>query len=175
MKEKIQNFISVYGLDGILLIALGIFMMIWPRASLRVVCILIGVILIILGAARLLQHFSPKYEDESRYSLLIGIIQLVLGIALIAASGFFITIFPVLAGIVMLYGCIMMFMKAYNLRDIKGSAYYSSLIFAIVILIVGIIMIINPVGTISFIVRMAGLGLVIEGISMVLLMRKKSR
>ena len=174
MKEKIQNFISVYGLDGILLIALGIFMLIWPKASLKIICIIIGIILLILGAAKLIQHFSSKYVEESKSDLPVGIIEGILGICLIIFSGFFIKLFPVIAGIILLYGCVMMFLKVYNLRDVKDSTFYSSLIFGIVTLIVGLIMIFNPGGTMAFIVRMAGLGLLIVGIYM-LVMKKKNQ
>ena len=94
-----------------------------------------------------------------------GMVQLVLGILLIVISRFFVSVFLILAGLVMIIGCIMMFRRAWELRDVKGKDFVFSILIGVLILALGIVMIINPVGTAAFVIQLCGVALMIVGIS----------
>ena len=163
--NKIRSMIHNIRYQGIFLLIIGLFMLLWPNTSLKILCIVIGVILILFGLADLIQYVR-KTEPTST-TLTKGIIQLVIGILLIVISNFFVSILLILAGIALLYGCYRMFRKAYELRNIRGKDFYVSLIPAILILILAIVMIFNPVGTAAFIVQLVGAAVIIEGLFMV--------
>lgn len=157
MKETIQQMLKNYWVDGVILLILGLIMLLWPGAALKIVCILVGIALLVLGGLKLLDYYKYKGSGKNNDSdLPVGIIQMVAGLLLIILGSFFIAVFFILAGIAMLAGCILMFMRAYQLRNERGTDFITSIIIGVIILIVGIIMIINPAGTAQFLVQMVG-------------------
>ena len=167
MKETIESGVRNNKVNGIIMIILGLIMLLWPGAAMKIVCIVIGVVLIAMGGIRLLTYFNGRKRGiENQSDLTIGIIEVIVGIALIIISGFFISVFFILAGMAMLYLCYRMFRQAYELRQIRGSAFFMSLGVGIIVLVLGILMIINPVGTATFIVQLAGVAMIIAGLAM---------
>ena len=173
MSEKIKTAIKNHGLDGILLIVAGLIMLLWPEASLRILCIVMGIILIIIGAINLLSYFFNKYAEVKKDTLIYSSAAVVLGILMIVLSRFFVSVFLVIVGLVLLFGCFMLFRRAYQLRDVKDKDFVVSLVLGIVILILGVVMIINPVGTGSFVVRLIGIALIIMGIAALFTFRNR--
>jgi len=165
VKEKLDNLVKNNKVTGIVLIIFGLIMLLWPNAAMKILCIVIGIILIALGGIRLLTYYNNKKTGlENRNELTLGLIMAVLGIILIVISRFFISVFFVLAGLAMLFICIRMFRQAYELRYEKGSSFAVSLIIGILVLALGIVMIINPVGTAAFLVQLGGIALIIAGL-----------
>jgi len=173
MSEKIKTALKTHGLDGILLILAGLIMLIWPEASLKILCIVMGIILIIIGGINLLSYFFNKYAEVNKNALIYSTVAVILGILMIVLSRFFVSVFLVIVGLLLLFGCFMLFRRAYQLRDVKDKDFIISLVLGIVILILGIVMIINPVGTGSFVVRLIGIALIIMGIAALVMFRNR--
>lgn len=166
ISEKIQTIVKNHIFEGIVLLLIGLFLLLWPQASLKILCIVIGAFLIILGGIRLIGELRNKDGSTSQYSFPFAVFLLILGILLIVLSRFFVSVILILTGLVLLFGCIMMFKNAYDQRQIRGQGFYLSLIPAVLILILAIVMIINPVGTASFVIQMVGVAVIIEGLFM---------
>jgi len=165
MTEKIKDVAIRYRLNGIILILIGLFMLLWPEPSLKILCVIVGIILIISGALTLIHYYQTKALNPEQKDMVTGIIQLVIGILLIVISRFFVSVFLILAGLVMIVGCIAMFRRAWELRDAKGKDFVFSILIGVLILALGIVMIINPVGTAAFVIQLCGVALMIVGIS----------
>ena len=164
MSDNMKEIALRYRLNGIILILIGLFMLLWPEASLKILCIAVGVILIVSGALSLAALYRERSLGVERGRLISGIAYLVIGILLIVISRFFVSVFLILAGIVLLGACGMLYYRAWQMRYEKGKNFIVSLIVASLILILGIVMIINPVGTAAFVIQLCGAALIIVGI-----------
>lgn len=175
MYEKIQQVLKNSWFDGILVVILGLIMLCWPTAAMKIVCIIAGIFLILLGGSKLLGHYSGKNAGSRDNSFSIGLIQLILGVVLLILGIFFIAVFFVIVGLAMIAVCIMLFRQAYLQREQKGPEFIASIVIGAIILIIGVIMIINPTGTASFLVQMAGIAAIIIGIYMLYTAYKEKR
>ena len=163
MERILQNRIAA----SIVILVLGLFMLLWPETALKIMCNVIGVILILAGIFMLVNNYKGTKKPQIRFSSpVLGIVMIVAGIAVIVISRFFVSAVFVIIGLAMLAGCAALFIKAYRLHDIKGRDFFTSLVAGGIILILGIVMIINPVGTASFLIQLAGVAFMIAGIAM---------
>ena len=165
MDKKISSVFKSYVVDGLLLIALGIAMLVWPQESLKILCYVIGAVFAVMGIIKIIAFFAKKSKNSS--GMFVGLLQIAIGCALIFASDFFIAFFTYITAFILLYGAIMMFINAYNLRKVFGMMFMFSLIFAVVTLIFAIIILTNP----PFFIILGGIALIIEGIAMVVVLR----
>ena len=167
MSDKVKDVAIRYRLNGIILILIGLFMLLWPEASLKILCIIVGVVLIVSGIIRLVNYFQNKALNPDQKDMITGIVLMVVGVLLIVISRFFVLVFLILAGIVLVIGCIMMFVRAWQMREEKGKDFVLSIVIGALILILGIVMIINPVGTAAFVIQLCGVALMIVGFAAV--------
>ena len=166
-RQAAKNYLT----DGIILILLGIAMLIWPQTSLKVLCVLIGAVLVCMGALRTASFFSNRGNDRKAEDLISGAIMLVLGLAFIFRSTFFIGAFQFVTGILLLYGAFLMLTQAWMLRGQKGKLFTLSMVFGIATAVLAVIILLNPVAFASFITQLHGISLIVEGLSMVLVLR----
>lgn len=165
MAKKITTMFKSYVFDGLLLILLGVAMLIWPEESLKIPCVIIGAVLAIMGLIKVIAFIAKKSKGSSGFW--VGIAQIAVGCAFIFASDFFISFFHYIIAFILLYGAVMMFINAFNLRKVFGMMFLASLIFAIITTILAIVIIINP----FIFVQLRGIALIIEGLAMVIVLR----
>ncbi len=161
-----------YFLDGVLLVLLGLAMLLWPGESLRVLCTGIGIALAALGLIKLIVFLAGRGGERSAGDLLVGLIQIALGAALILRADFFIGIFQIVTGVLLLYGSILMFVQAFLLRRTRGVLFVLALVFACVTAVLAVVILLNPVQFAAFITQLHGVSLIVEGAGMILVMRR---
>ena len=171
MQSRIKNAFKSYLFDGLLLVALGVVMLIWPEDALRILCIGGGILLIVLGLIKSIVFFASQ-EDRSVPGLIIGIAEIPLGIALIIKSDFFITAFQFITGIILIYGSGLMFIRAFALRREKGPIFAASIVFGILILVFAALILLNPWKSAAFITQLHAVALILEGLSMIIVMAR---
>ena len=165
MAKKITSMFKSYVFDGVLLIALGIAMLIWPQESLKTLCYVIGAVFAAMGIIKVIAFLAKKSKNSS--GMFVGLLQIAIGCALIFASDFFISFFHFITAFILLYGAIMMFINAFNLRKVFGMMFMISLIFAVITLVFAIIILTNP----AFLIQLGGIALIVEGLAMVVVLR----
>lgn len=171
MQSRIKNAFKSYLFDGLLLVALGVVMLIWPEDALKILCIGGGILLIVLGLIKSIVFFANK-EDHSVPGLIIGIAEIALGIALIIKWDFFITAFQFITGIILIYGSGLMFIRAFALRREKGPIFAASIVFGILILVFAALILLNPLKFAAFITQLHAVALILEGLSMIIVMAR---
>lgn len=171
IKYEKRNFLRSYIFDGIILALLGIAMLVWPDNALKVLCVVVGGLVAVMGFIKFAFFLANNKAVRKTSDLIIGIIQIALGIALIIASDFFISLFFVVAGIILVYGALLMFIRAFQLLKVKGWLFALSLIFAVVTLAFAVIIFINPIQFAEFVTRIQGAALIIEGIGMIIVLK----
>ena len=152
---------------------MGILILIWPGATPTILCIVTAVILVILGLIKTISFFINKNGERKALDLLLGLILLAIGIVILVKTDFFMGFFHVIAAVLMIYGCILMLVQAYDLRKRKGTRFVASIIFAVVTLVLAVLMLIKPAFISSVMAQVTGIALVVEGLAIIVVLRKE--
>ena len=165
MKKIIKNYIT----DAVLLILLGLILLIKPGATLEVSCRIIGAVLLVLGAVKLLQFFLTKdKKNRSIPSLIIGVVQILLGICLLASPGFFISFVPTVAAIVIAYGAIVSLIQAIRAKKHGAKGSVAAIVLALITLALAVIVILHPAAFSAIIMQIIGVSLIVEGVTLII-------
>ena len=73
----------------------------------------------------------------------------------------------VITGILLIYGAVMMFIRAYRLRSSRGPIFTLVILFGILDLLLGITILINPVIFAEVITQLEGISLIVGGVGMI--------
>ena len=163
MKKLIRNYIT----DAVLLILLGLILLFKPGGTLDFFCKILGIVLLVLGAVKALQFFITKDKSNKRVpSLLVGAIQVIFGIWLLANPGFFISFLPTVAGVVIAYGAIISIIQAIKAKKAGASGATLAIICSAITLLLAIIVILHPVAISAIMIQLIGMSLIVEGITL---------
>lgn len=161
MKSFLMFFDRSYGYSRAVLAAiLGIVLIIWPGTAVRTIIIVIGAVLMLLGAVSLI--FSKKPEEGQNRSLLSlnGMASLIFGLILVIFPTFF-------AGIIMfLFGAILLIVgvsEVANLISVRRETKAPASLFLgpIITTACGIVIFFNPFSTIEWLFIFFGISLLV--------------
>ncbi len=153
-------------LAGILCIALGIAVFVFPLESYVTLSILAGVLMLVVGAAQLIiASTSGNYLTMRGYMLVGGVIDLILGLLLCIYPGVTMALLPIMLGIWMMYHSFMIISFGGDLDtfNMKGSAI--TIVGGVILLALSFIVLVNPFSTgVAAVVILAGIGLLVFGL-----------
>lgn len=163
MFEKIKsNFTWV----SIIYVVLGLVLLFWPAASMLVICRLFGTALMIFGVVKLVMHVISGGDEFIAYAdVSTGVIAAVLGLLLLVRPQMFISILPMLLGILIVVDSAMRVQSTWALRKVGYGRWWIELIFAAVTLVLGILLVVNPFEGMSMAVSIMGAFLLLDGIA----------
>ena len=147
-------------------------MIIWSAYVPAILCYAIGALLAVIGLVKVFGFIATKADDRDPTNLLGGIAQAALGAVMIFEQSTFETLLQFIIGVILIYGTILLFLRAFALREIKGPFYISTLVFGCVTAILAIVVFVNPEGLLSFIHVVYGVSLILEGLFLILAMRR---
>ncbi len=174
--EKVSNALKNYIVDAILLIALGLVMVIWPQWSLQIIFKWAGIGLIVTGLIKAVVYFGKKDKNERNTSdLLVGIVQLAVGIFSAAKAEFLASHFPIAAAILLAYGAIVMIVRAVRMKDGNQKSFILSLVLGIVTLILAVVVFVHPAMLANLMTQTAGIAMIVEGISLLIVMAQQEK
>ena len=171
MKDALKSYLF----DGILLILLGLVLLIFPDTSLSTFCMVAGVVLAIMGLVKIIFFAANLGGVRRGVDIPIGLAQIALGVALIVKPGFFISLFQIVVGVILVYGSLLMVTRAFRLREVRGPLFTLSIVFGVLTLVLGVVILVNPAQTAAFIVQLMGAALVVEGLSLVIVMHSAKK
>ena len=150
---------------GILCLALGIAVFVFPFESYVALSILTGVVMLILGAAQLIiASTSGNYLTMRGYMLVGGLIDLILGLLLCVYPGVTMALLPVMLGIWMMYHSFMIIAFGGDLETFKVKGSFWTVIGGVVLLALSLIVLVNPFSAgVAAVVVLAGIGLLVFG------------
>lgn len=153
-------------LAGILCIALAIAVFIFPLESYVTISILLGVVMLIAGAAQLIIAVtSGNYLAVRGYAIVGGILDVLLGIFMCVYPGVTLVVLPIVAGIWIMYRSFMILAFASDLSTFRLGGSEWAICGGILLLILSILVLVNPFGAgIATVVVIAGLGLLVLGL-----------
>lgn len=152
-------------LAGILCLALGIAVFVFPFESYVALSILTGVVMLILGAAQLIvASTSGNYLTMRGYMLVGGLIDLLLGLLLCVYPGVTMALMPVMLGIWMMYHSFMIIAFGGDLETFRVKGSFWTVIGGVVLLALSLIVLVNPFSAgVAAVVVLAGIGLLVFG------------
>lgn len=158
-----------YLVDAVLLIGAGIFLVLRPASTLAFSFQALGVLLMVLGAVKVLQYFLER-EPEFRNSaaLGIGILQLAAGIFLFANPAVLIGFFPFVVGLVICYGALLSLIQGIRAMRLGVPGAGLAIGCALVTLLMAVVVILHPEVISEILVQFTGVSLIAEGITILI-------
>lgn len=152
-------------LAGILCIAAGLVVFIFPMQSYLTLAILFGILMILVGAAQLvIASTSGNYLAMKGYMIAGGILDLFLGLFLCVYPSVTVLLIPIMLGIWLMYHSFMMIAFAGDLDtfNVNGSGW---VVFGgILLLILSVLVLVNPFSAgIATVIVFTGIGLILLG------------
>ena len=152
-------------LAGILCIAAGLVVFIFPMQSYVTLAILFGILMILVGAAQLvIASASGNYLAMKGYVIAGGVLDLFLGIFLCIYPSVTVLLIPIMLGIWLMYHSFMMIAFGGDLDtfNVGGSGW---VVFGgILLLILSILVLVNPFSAgIATVIVFTGIGLILFG------------
>ena len=161
-------------LAGVLCIAAGIAVFAFPLESYVTLSLLFGVLLLVVGVAKLIAaSTSGNYFMMRGYVIVGGVLDLILGLFLCFSPGVTLMLLPIMMGFWMMYNSFILigFSGDFETFGVPGSGWLVA--GGILLLILSILVLVNPLGAgIATVVVLAGVGLIVLGILLCVLSMK---
>lgn len=164
MSRFLNNLKKDVVLFSILYIIVGAIFLFYPEMSANIIAYILGGTIIAFGISKLIVY--RKYSElvfGGRLDLLIGAVALGVGIFIVFNPKIVISILPFIAGIFMIIEALSLLQNTGKLKEHKNK-YNTSLVLAVVLLIGGIIVLINPFKTATTILMFIGIFFIYDGV-----------
>lgn len=162
MNEYIKKYEKSSILESILMVILSIFLILEPIKTLTTVLWIFGIVMTVLGIVSVVSYFSLE-KDYKLFSLsfIEGLLQMIAGLLIIFKAESLTTVLPVLIGIWIIVKNMIRLQLAMNLSTIPESKWGLLFLVAILSILLGIIIIIDPFTSVLTITMIAGISLLI--------------
>lgn len=162
LNEFKNNFIFV----SIAFFVLGILLVVFPEISGLVISYICATALTVIGIIHIADYFRKKNgEIFYNFTLARGIIEVVIGIFIFIQPKVFLSIFPIVLGIIVLIDGVIKVQNAINLKRCGNSTWWSVLALAVIGIILGALMIINPFTSTKVLFIFLGIALIVSAVS----------
>ena len=132
-------------LMSLLYIGLGIFLLLGPGMALNIVCYALGGVVLACAAVQLVRYFTAERGlFQSQLTLIFGLVCLGLGVFLLIRSDIVVRILPVVFGLFVLFDSLGRVQNALELRRCGYSNWKVFLALALLSVVLGVVMILNP-------------------------------
>ena len=146
MQDMFKKVFRMSLISSVLFLIFGVLLIIQTENVIKTISIIIGGLLLIIGIFPIINYFKNRNQNVfSSAGLLYGIFSVVAGIIIIVNKNLLATIIPVLTGVWMIINSVNKIQLSMELRDRKVSSWIVSFVFAILILVGGALLIINPI------------------------------
>ena len=147
-------------LMSLLYLALGIFLLMVPGTALNVVCYALGGVVLACAAVQLVRYFVV---ERGVFQSQLTLICLALGAFLIIRSDVVVRVLPIVFGLFVIFDSLGRIQNALELRRCEYSSWKVFLLLAVLSVVLGIVMVVDPFGTMETLVMAIGLILILEG------------
>lgn len=162
----LKTFKNSYIFTCIIYMIVGLVLLFFPEMSLKVVCVILGIFILLYGLLKIAAFFRNKADGfPFRFDLIIGIIFSVIGGFLLLRHEIIVSMFPVVMGTYIIFDSFFNFRQAFMLKNAGYLNWWSMLILALVMILLGAVMLFNPFKTVSMTVMFIGLIFLFRGIS----------
>lgn len=160
--KNIRN--SMIG-SAVLCIVLGLVMAFFPQMTSLAVCIMFGIALIICGVVKIVGYFS-RYDlgYMFHFDLMMGIVQLVVGILLLCHPGTIMVALPIVLGISLLTDGVLKTQLALDIKRMGYGKWWISMVTAVLGIILAVMIMSNPFEGTTAVFMVIGISFVVDGL-----------
>ena len=158
MLKSIRNSLI---LSSLLYIVLGVVLLVMPELSLGFACLLIGGAVLVYGVVRLAAYLRGG-ENADKLDLVLGVL---LGLCLLIWIRFLLALVPMVLGIYILVDSLGSIKRSLDMKALGFSRWWVSCLVAAALAVCGLVMVLNPFGTIEGLVMFVGLGFLVDGVT----------
>ena len=150
-------------LMSLLYVGLGIFLVMKPGTALNIVCYALGGVVLACAAVQLVRYFVvERGVFQSQLTLISGLVCLALGAFLIIRSDVVVRVLPIVFGLFVIFDAIGRVQNALDLRRCGYDSWKGFLLLPVLSVVLGVGLIVNPVGAMETLVMAIGLILILE-------------
>ena len=146
-------------------ILLGLCFVLFPEGSAMLFGVLFGVLMVVWGLLKIVFYFRGEYFGfPLPGELTFGVLDVVLGGILLARPGVGASIFPFILGFVLVADSLIKFQMAFDAKRSGLSSWWIVLLTAVVGVVFGVLLVINPFEGAAFLMIFYGIALMVDGI-----------
>lgn len=162
IKDYVKKYECCSIVVSALMICLSLFLMFKPLESLELFTVIFSIIILLSGLGYLVSYFTVSKESRLfSIDLLMGLVTIISGIMLLIYKKDVINIFPVILGMWIIISNLFKLQLSINLSLFFDNNYLTFILIAILMIIFGLILIINPFASFMTITVTAGILLLI--------------
>lgn len=156
---------NMYIVMDICLIMVGLLILFSTIKAINVLCKIFGVVLILLGAVKILGYFTKDiFQLAFQFDFALGIISAILGIVLISRTSYMVAFLSICVGIFVLIDGALKLQTAVDAKKFGIEKWWLILIIALLVSIVGIILMVIPFAAQTMAAWIIGINLVLDGV-----------
>ena len=174
MKNMFKEYNKEIQMMAVCYILFGIILCLFNKNILMVGARIIGVLVLIYGAIQLYFYFY-KRTSTSAVPLFIGLPATAFGALMLFSPESIIAIIPILSGFVIIVHSIIQIQKSLILKDNDYENWIWSFAINVILLLVGTFILLKPIQTVAFVLRIVGICLIVEAISMLISQREVNK
>lgn len=159
LRSLFEKYMKYAIIRAVLLGVLGILMLLFPEPLLKAIVYILAGYVILNGALAIWGYVRQKERGLYGYEFVTGCLLIALGIVMLLFSRQLISVLPVFMGVLMVLTGASYFVNA--LSDRAGRSWLL-IALALVVLIGGIVVIANPFGTLTTLMRVFGVLLLVS-------------
>lgn len=154
-----------YIIMSVLIFALGITIMVFPSLPKIVICRVIGAFLCAYGIIKIIGYFSNDlYSLAFQFDLAYGLLIIVLGAVMIIFTENFVSALGFILGVVILVDALFKIQSSVDAKKFGLSKWWLIALFAIITVLAGIFLVIDPITAVDAATYLAGIALALEGV-----------
>lgn len=163
MLEYIKKYSKNSFIISILLIIFSLLLMVKPSESIAFIVIVFGSLIAIDGIFHIISYCKmDKAFRIFNFELVEGLLQILFGIFTICKPDIISSLFPIVIGIWIIMSSVIRFQLSINLRDTEGSNWIMLLVLSLITFALGLLMVINPWGSMITLTTLVGIVLFIS-------------
>lgn len=152
--------------SGVVLIIAGFILLFFPEATTKTIAYMAAAIFLLMGLTQIIGYLRSNPAD-GRYSggIVVGVFFVLVAAFIFFRAEAVISIIPIILGIIILLSGIVKFQQAIDLARMKVSRWSTVLATALLNVILGAVVILNPFSTVTTLLQLVGIGLIYSGLS----------
>lgn len=164
MKSILQDLKHNYFINAVIMVVLGLILIIWPTLLGNILCYLLGGALILMGIFQVIGFVrGERIGLYNKFTVIMGIILILLGIWVCANPHVIQSIIPVIVGIIMLIHGLMDIQYALDIKHSGASKWWIALIAAILTFGIGVFFVLKPFAIYEVSMILMGIAMLYDG------------
>ena len=156
-------------------ILLGVILIWWPDRSVNFLCMLLGVSIFITGIIYILGWLARRKEGVPAFFVLPGVILCALGVWLMTSPASVIKLIQYIFGAILIFHGAVDLQGAVSLMRRRWGRWWVDLLLALLTILLGVLVLLNPFGIFAALVMLIGAALVFDGVSDLCIIWRLSR